>query len=143
MNSPQEQKTPDAAAPETKIRIDLEYHLSAQRLMIRSQAATIMIEGVINDAVRHAHSANLGGDLPADGIVRVGVVYDMKTDLLELSAQAPRVVVLGVLQHALGAITRNQITQSLQVEREALKARVAALEEKSGSGKILLPGRPS
>ena len=125
------------------IKIELEYHLVQQRLMIRSQAATIMLEGVLQDAVRNVVSASVGGPLPADGIVRVNLEYDLINDLLKVDAQAPRVVVLGVIQHALGALTRNQIIQSLQAERESLQKRVADLEQRAGAPKLILPGRPS
>jgi hypothetical protein len=151
MDSQGKPTTPDAGeAPAgdeqsktTKIKIELEYHLIQQRLMIRSQAATIMIEGVLQDAVRHVVSASVGGPLPADGIVRVTLEYDLVNDDLKVDAQAPRVVVLGVLQHALGAVTRSQILQAIQGERESLKARVTALEERLGAPKLILPGQPS
>jgi hypothetical protein len=146
--------TPDAPtpphagepAPSTCIKIDLEYFLPAQKLMVKSQAATIMIEGVLQDAIRHVVSANVGGPLPADGIVRIHLEYEMTTDALTLDAQAPRVVVLGVLQHALGALTRNQIMQSNQVNQQAVEKRLVDLETRvmqiPQPSKLIIPGRP-
>ena len=140
MDSNGKPTTPDAPpAATTCIKIDIEYVLAAQKLMVKSQAATIMIEGVLQDAIRPVVSANVGGPLPADGVVRVHLEYEMTTDEMKVEAQAPRVVVLGVLQHALGALTRNQIMQSVQVDRQAVEKRLVDLETRLM--KIPVPGK--
>lgn len=140
--------TPDAPSAEelakTSIRIEMEYTLANNRLMVRSQAPTLMMEGVLIDVLTKGLVDKLQNDPKApmapDGVVRVTVLYDMAADKHALSAQAPRVVVKGVLQHALGEIMGYQLRQREQVLREQLEKRILALEERVAAPKIILPG---
>lgn len=142
MDSQGKPTTPDAAAPspkaETTFRAELEFHLGRQQLVIRSKCPTVILEGMLGDGLLALGQVTPAG-LPTDGVVRVDLAYDMEADRLVLTAAAPRLVVGGVLLHALGGVTRNQMAQKLQVERQAVEKRLADLEKRLGAPKILLP----
>ena len=146
MDSQGNPTTPDAPpAPDRTIRIKLEYALATNRLVIKAVAATVMLEGIIEDVLTRGLVDALKVDpeapMAADGVIRVDVNYDLAKDDLQLFAQAPRVIVKGVLQHALGELSGYQFTQRVQVKMIALEKRVAELEEKAKGPKIHLPGR--
>lgn len=124
---------------ETTFEVELEFSLKNQGLAVRSKASTIMLEAIILGAVGQV--ADLANDsLPENGVVVVNIAYDMLADHLVLKAAAPRMVVVGVLAHALGAITRNQTAQNFAVYKQAMEKRVADLEARAGVKKIILPG---
>jgi hypothetical protein len=126
---------------ETKFRAELDFGLQKQSLAIRSRCSTIMLEAIILEAVARIDRAEWKTTtLPEDGIVRVAIDYDMETDEMELSGSAPRVLIKGVLAHALGAVTRNQTAQNFAVYKTDMEKRVKSLEERAGVKKIILPG---
>ena len=144
-----EKTTPETPAQpqppvSTKVTIELQYFLATHRLGMLSKSATIGIEGALGAALAKTSSPAWVRDnvaMPADNIVRVTVDYDMETDACEITAQAPRILVVGTILHALGAVTRNQAQQQLKL----LEQRVQTLEQAAGArGGLILPGgRPA
>lgn len=137
--------TPDAPSlintpPEGRIKVELEFNMAKMGLLIKAVAPTLMIEAVLLDAVGLVDDLDLkDARLPADGICRVVIDYDMTSDLLTMSTQVPRAVVKGIIAHALGSITRNQMQQNLQVKLAALEQRIAELEARIGVPRLVLP----
>ena len=124
--------TPDAGGADTLVRVMMEYNLVTKRLQVLAKSDNIVNEGVLGEALRVVHTLKIDPGVPvaADGVIRVTVDYDLKTEKPTIMAQAPRVLVCGIIHNALGALTRNQIRQGLQIELQALKARLAVLEAK-------------
>lgn len=141
MDSKSKQIAPDVpqGVTETTFAAELEFHLKTQGLSIRSRCSTIMLESILLASVKEVSGLS-EKPLPEDGVVFVNINYDMKDDKLVLNANAPRMVVTGVLAHAMGAVTRNQTAQNFAVYKQAMETRVQALEGRMGTPKIILPG---
>lgn len=119
-------------------RIEIDYKVDAQNMEIRSKAPTIVIEGAIGEclAVPDLIKAT---PLPADKVARIAVEYDVASDrIVGFVSQGERYIVRGVLLHALGAITRNQMAQNIMRQLAPVEVRLAKLEARVG-GKLILP----
>ena len=136
---------PTKTDPDQLVQILLAYNLVSKRLEVRAKCDTILLEGVLADAILNVSQSPLvdtTAEVAADGIIRVTVDYDMRTGKHSIQAQSSHILVKSILQHALSCITRNQIVQGLQAERDALKTRVAALEAKVSPPLLSSAGLP-
>lgn len=128
--------------------VEVIFDLRAQRPEIRSKASTIMNYSILTDALAGLKTREFDRTLPmpADHTVRATFTLDTATDLVAIEAQVPNVLLKGVIMYAIGALTRNQITQQMGLQISKLEQRLARLELKiskmPGGGEIILPGSP-
>lgn len=144
--TPPEKPTSDA--PPQHVALELIFDLRAQRLEIRSKASTIMNYAILTEALESIKHLPFDSatPMPADHTVRATLTLDTATDLVKVEAQAPHSLLKGVVMYALGALTRNQISQHMAIQLNKLEQRLARLELKlakmPGGGEIILPGSP-
>lgn len=85
--------------------------------------------------------------MPADHTIRAKFRLDTTDDHVAVDAQAPRSLLKGVVMYAIGALTRNQISQHMALQINKLEQKIARLELKvskmPGGGEIILPGSPA
>lgn len=110
---------------------------------IRSKSATIVIEGAVGEALA-AMDVFQPAPLPADNVVRLVLEFDLLADrLVRFDAQAPRVIMRGILHHVLGALTRNQQQQSIALQIAPLQKQLNEIGmklAKTAGGRLVLPG---
>ena len=130
------------------VPLELVFDIRAQRLEIRSKAATIMNYSILTEALEAIKSMTFDPKtpMPADFTVRAMLTLDTVTDKVAVEAQVPRSLLKGVIMYAIGALTRNQISQHMAMQFSKLEQRLARLEMKiakmPGGGEIILPGSP-
>lgn len=110
-------------APQNKVRVEVEYNLETTQLVMRQKAPTVVVMGILADAMAQVDTVAFA-DVPADGKILIGLDFDLATQELVMTASAPRVMILGLLQYAIATITQNQVLQRLQ----KLQAREALLK---------------
>lgn len=105
-----EQPQPQASKPETTYRLELDYDMLANNLVMRSRAPTVVVSGILRRAEYTQPET-----LPEEGTKRRIIIdYDMATDETTVKTDAPTIIFLGILAMAHSMMTQNQVLQRLQ-----------------------------
>lgn len=145
---PMPQKDAQAPTPETTtddairfVPLELVYDLRAQRLEIRAKASTILQYTILTEALEKIRvmAFDPRTPMPEDQTIRARFTLDTATDDVAVEAQCPRSLLKGIVMYAIGALTRNQISQHLALQTAKFEQRLAALELKlAEKGKALV-----
>lgn len=110
--TPTEAKTTPQQPDPTKVRIELEYNMLSNNLVMRSKQATVVISAVLRMAeqIPPKEIAEIAPAAPR----RIFIDYDMKTSEISIETDAAILIYTGMLVMAHSMMTQNQILQRLQ-----------------------------
>jgi hypothetical protein len=137
---PQYTPPPDELG-QTGFRIVIKFNIPTQNLIIQAKCPTIMLEGILADAMTRVKDESFKTKpLPENGVVDVVLNYDMLTDVLEIDCEGPRVMVKGIIQHALIGLARNQVVMFFQPKLQAINTAMAELEKRLPPKLVIVAG---
>lgn len=107
-----EAKTPPPLPNGNKVRIELEYNMLTNNLVMRSGYPTVIVSAVLRNAevTQPKEIEETAPGAPR----RIFIDYDMKTNTCSVETDAAILIYTGILVMAHSMVTQNQIFQRIQ-----------------------------